>query len=99
MQSFTRATLSVNCSTTDRSVHVLLHEESDQADCIAEHVARPRRGDERAAEAFRERPSAEAAVSRGPAAGGVGHGLLLGRRTALLAAPRRLYDRGRLCGR
>src|SRR5919201_1175408 len=96
MQSFMRAILSENCSTTDRSSHVLVHEEDDQAPAFAKHAARTRGADGRAAAAFRERPSAEAAVSRRNAASGVRHGVLLGRGAALLAAAGRLLDRGRL---
>src|SRR5919204_2150924 len=96
MQSFMRAILSENCSTTDRSPHVLVHEEDDQAPALAKHAARTRSADERAAAAFRERPSAEAAVSRSNATSGVRHGMLLGRGAALLAAAGRLHDRGRL---
>src|SRR5919197_3690243 len=94
MQSFMRAILSENCSTTDRSPHVLVHEEDDQAPAVAKHAARTRPADERAAAAFRERPSAEAAFSRRNAASGVRHGMLLGRGAALLAAAGRLHDRG-----
>src|SRR5919198_3306448 len=94
MQSFMRAILSENCSTTDRSPHVLVHEEDDQAPALAEHTPRTRSADERAAAAFRERPSAEAAVSPRNAASGVRHGVLLGRGAALLAAAGRLHNRG-----
>src|ERR687888_333826 len=99
MQSFMRAILSENCSTTDRSPHVLVHEEDDQAPALAKHAARTRSAEGRAAAAFRKRPSSEAAFSRRHAASGVRHGVLLGRGAALLAAAGRLLDRGRLCRR
>src|SRR5258705_4702336 len=55
-----------------------------------------RRDDAGPSPLFRQGPRPPPAVSRRPRAGGVRHGLLLGRRTEVLAGAGRLFDGGRL---
>ena len=57
---------------------------------------RPRRDDAGAGRALRQRHAARAAVPRRARAGGVRHGLLLGRRAQVLGGRRRVHHRGRL---
>src|SRR5258705_5772994 len=61
--------------------------------------SRARRDDAGPRPPFRQRSPALTAVSRRPRAGGVRHGLLLGRRTEVLAGAGCLFDGGRLRGR